>query len=146
MVVYVFLGDTLWEGKGKTHLMTVKEATRDGGVLEFTYSASLVGTGKAKGLDVTLTFTGVKSANSLGAGPTIGSGVFFSKEGNMVAVNSVGYGKPRRGRARSIEIWSFNASADSLKWLNDTVATVSIDGDDQWREFTIKIDEWDPER
>lgn len=142
----MFSGDTLWEGKGKTHSMIVKEARENGGTLEFTYSATLTGHGKAEGLNVTLTFTGSKIANLLGAGSTTGQGVFFSKEGNMVSVKSVGYGKPRRGRARSIEIWTFNASTEKLKWLNNIVATVSIDGDDQWKNFTLTINEWDSER
>jgi hypothetical protein len=76
----VFFGDNLWEGKGKTHSLIVKEARENGGTLEFNYSANLTGHGKAEGLNVTLTFTGLKTANSLGAGPTTGQAYFFLKK------------------------------------------------------------------
>ena len=53
-----------------------------------------------------------------------------------------GYGRPRLGHGKSIEIWSFIAVAQNLNWLNSTVALVTIEGNDQWKEFDVTINEW----
>ena len=122
--------------KGKTLTMAVKNVSVDGATLEYTWMAKL------KGLDIALTFTGTKVADSLGAGATVGQGVFFTKEGDMVMVKSFGYGRPKQGQGKSIEIWSFIAVSQNLNWLNSTITVVTIEGDDQWKEFDVTINEW----
>ena len=142
----MILGEKLWEGKGKTLAMTVKDVGLEGARLEFTWVAKLIGAGKAKGYDVTLTVTGSKTADFLGAGPTTGQGVFFTKDGDMVMIKSSGYGTPQHGKGKSVEIWSFIAAAQNLNWLNNTVAMVLIKGDDQWKEFSVKVSEWNTQQ
>ncbi len=140
----MFLGNKLWDGNGKTLSMSVKNSSLNDNLFEFTWVAKLNGVGKAAGLNVTLYFTATKTADFVGAGPTVGQGAFFTKEGNMVSVKSSGYGRPAAGHGRAVEIWSFSAQADSLKWLNKTVALVIIEGDDQWKDFKVTVTEWDP--
>ncbi len=138
----MLLGEKLWEGTGKTQTMTTKDTNPNGATFEYTWIAKLKGMGKAKTIDITLSFTGTKTADFFGAGPTTGDGVFFTKDGNMVAVKSSGYGKPQSGKGKSIEIWSFTATAQALSWLNSTIAIVTIQGDDQWKQFNLTISEW----
>ncbi len=135
----MFLAEKLWEGSGKTLSMVVKDVGVEGPKIEFNWTGKLKGVGKAAGIDVTISFTGLKVADGLGGGPTSGQGIFFTKKGYGVAVKSSGYGRPNSGRGKSIEIWSFAASTQDLAWLNTTAALVTIEGDDRWKEFTIEI-------
>lgn len=142
----VILAEKLWEGKGKTLAMSVKEVSLEGAHIEFTWTAKLTGAGKAKGYDVNITVTGSKTADFLGAGPTTGQGVFFTRDGDMVMVKSSGYGIPQKGKGKSVEVWSFIAAAQNLNWLNNIAAMVLITGDDQWKEFNIKVSEWNTQQ
>lgn len=122
--------------------MTVKEKNVNGATFEFTWASKLKGFGKAQALNVGLFFTASKTADFYGAGPTVGQGAFFTKKGQMVTVQSSGYGKPYAGKGRAIEIWCFSTQAEELQWLNSVVAVVSIEGDDKWSEFTLIVNEW----
>ncbi len=144
LVNTLFLSDKLWEGKGKTVAMKVKDKNPKGATFEFTWAAKLMGSGKASGVNVTLYFTADKNADFYGAGPTVGQGAFFTRQGQMVTVRSSGFGKPHAGHGRAIEIWCFSTEAEDLDWLNRTAAVVSIEGDDKWQEFNVTVNEWNP--
>lgn len=137
------IGEKLWEGSGKTQVMTVQDVNADGVTVEFTWSGDLKGVGKAKGVDGTIVFTGRKLATIVGPGKgsTKGQGIFFAK-GGMVAIKGSGYGNPKWESSKSVEIWSFIAASRKLNWLNDTVALVTQEGDPSWKEFKITISEW----
>ncbi len=123
--------------------MTVQDVNAEGATVEFTWSGDLKGTGKAKGADGTVVFTGRKQAPIAGPGKgsTTGQGILFAK-GGLVAIKSTGYGNPKWENTRSIEIWHFITASHKLSWLNDTVALVTQEGDPSWKEFKITICEW----
>ncbi len=137
------IGEKLWEGSGKTQVMTVQDVSADGVTVEFTWSGELKGVGKAKGVDGTITFTGRKLAtiSGPGKGSTKGQGIFFAK-GGLVAIKSTGYGNPKWENTKSVEIWNFITASHKLNWLNDTVAIVTQEGDPSWKEFAVTISEW----
>ncbi len=135
--------EKIWEGNGKTQLMTVQNVSADGVTVEFTWSGDLKGVGKAKGADGTIVFTGRKLASIAGPGKgsTTGQGILFAK-GGLVAIKSTGYGNPKWENTKSVEIWNFITASHKLSWLNDTVALVTQEGDPSWKEFKITISEW----
>ncbi len=137
------IGDKLWEGHGKTQVMTVQNVSADGVTVEFTWYGDIKGVGKAKGVDGTVVFTSRKLASLVGPGKgsTIGQGILFAR-GGMVAIKSTGYGNPKWEDIKSVEIWNFIAASKKLHWLNDTVAIVTTEGDPSWKEFQITISEW----
>jgi hypothetical protein len=139
----VGIGEKLWEGNGKTQLMTVQEVNADGVTVEFTWSGDLIGVGHAKGVNGTIVFTGRKLAtiSGPGKGSTKGQGILFAK-GGLVAIKSTGYGNPKWENTKSVEIWNFLTASHKLNWLNDTVALVTQEGDPSWKEFKITINEW----
>ncbi len=137
------IGEKLWEGNGKTQVMTVQDVNADGVTVEFTWSGDIVGEGKAKGVDGTVVFTGRKLAtiSGPGKGSTKGQGILFAK-GGLVAIKSTGYGNPKWENTKSVEIWNFITASHKLNWLNDTVAIVTQEGDPSWKEFKVTIREW----
>ncbi len=143
LVLQLGIGEKLWEGDGKTQLMTVQDVSADGVTVEFTWYGKLKGVGRAEGVDGTIVFTGRKLASfsGPGKGSTKGQGILFAK-GGLVAAKSSGYGNPKWEGTKSVEIWSFVAASHKLSWLNDTVALVTQEGDPSWEEFKITINEW----
>ncbi len=137
------VGEKLWEGNGKTKIMTVQNVSADGVTVEFTWYGDLKGLGKAKGVDGTIVFTGRKLAAIAGPGKgsTTGQGILFAK-GGLVAIKSTGYGNPKWENAKSVEIWNFITASRKLNWLNDTVSLVTQEGDPSWNEFKVTISEW----
>ncbi len=137
------IGESLWEGKGKTQIMIVKKVDAEGVTVEFTWAGEVEGAGKAQGVNGSIVFTGTKIAplSNKGAGATIGQGILFTSK-DMVAIESTGYGNPRWENQKSIETWHFRTASERLGWLNNTVAFVTQRGDPAWKEFTISINEW----
>jgi len=140
------IGEILWEGKGRTQIMIVRNVDAGGVEVEFTWSGDVKGRGKAKGVDGTIVFTGRKLAplSGLGKGTTTGQGLMFTSK-DMVAIKSSGYGNPKWKRTKSVELWSFLTSSRKLKWINEIVAVVTQEGDPAWKEFEIEINEWKQE-
>ncbi len=140
------IGSKLWEGKGKTQIMIVKDVNAEGATVEFTWNGELTGIGQAKGIDGIIVFTGRKIAplTGLGKGTTTGQGLFFTGK-DMVAVKSSGYGNPKWKKIKSVELWNFVTSSQKLSWINDVIAVVTQEGDPAWKEFTVSINEWKEE-
>ena len=139
------IGEKLWEGKGKTQVMTVEDITAEGATLCYTWTADLKGTGKAAGMDGTITFTGTKISplSGGGSGNTKGQGIFFTEQGgDMAVIKSTGYGNPRWKKTKSVEIWNFMTASKKLNWLNSLVAIVTQEGDSAWKEFIVTLNEW----
>ena len=119
------IGEKLWEGKGKTQIMTVEDITAEGAKLSYTWTADLKGTGKAAGMDGNITFTGTKTSplTGRGSGNTTGRGIFFTNEGgDMAVIKCSGYGNPRWKKTKSLEIWNFMTASKKLDWPNTVVA------------------------
>ncbi len=140
------IGELLWDGKGRTQVMIVRNVNADGVEVEFTWSGDVKGMGKAKGVNGTIVFTGKKIAplSGLGKGTTTGQGLMFTAK-DMVAIKSSGYGNPKWKRTKSVELWNFLTSSQNLKWINEIVAVVTQEGDPAWKEFQISINEWKQE-
>src|SRR5450759_1404346 len=62
------IGEQLWVGEGKTQIMIVQDVGSDGVAVEFTWYREVKGTGKAKGIDGGIVFTGRKLAPFSGFG------------------------------------------------------------------------------
>lgn len=140
------IGEKLWEGKGSTQIMIVKDVDNQGVTVEFTWSGEVKGVGKAKGVNGSIVFTGQKSApiSGLGKGTTTGQGLMFTGK-DMVAIKSSGYGNPRWKKTKSVELWTFITVSKRLSWVNDTVAVITQEGDPAWKEFNVIISEWKDE-
>lgn len=136
------IGEKLWEGKAKTMGMAIKGADADGVKLEYTWMAQLKGTGKAKGVDGQVLFTGNTVISPTGGGGTIGTGLFTTMTGDMAVIKGTGYGKPEAGKGKGLGIWSFMTMAPKLQWMNMTVALTTQEGDPQWMEFDVVVCEW----
>jgi hypothetical protein len=136
------LGEKLWEGKGKTMSTTIKAATAEGVVLEYTWMAQLKGLGKAKGVDANVTFSAVVMMGPSGAGASQGQGLLMTMTGDMAVVKGSGYGKNEAGKSKGVGIWSFMTMSQKLAWMNNVVAIATMEGDPQWMEFDITINEW----
>ncbi len=137
------IGEQLFEGKGKTQIMTIKKVDAEGVTVEFTWAGDVKGSGKAQGVNGSIVFTGTKIAalSNRGAGATIGQGILFTSK-DMVAIESSGYGNPRWENQKSVEIWHFRTVSETLSWLNKVVAIVTQEGDPAWKEFSISIKEF----
>jgi hypothetical protein len=143
MVENLVIGEQLWDGTGKTQLMTVHDVTAEGVAVEFTWAGKVKGTGKAKGVNGSISFTGRKLASPSGGGSgmTTGNGIFFTAT-DMIAIKSTGYGNPKWEKTKSLEIWTFSTASKTLSWLNDVVAIVTQEGDPAWKEFKLAVNEW----
>ena len=62
------IGEQLWVGEGKPQIMIVQDVGSDGVAVEFTWYGEVKGTGKAKGIDGGIVFTGRKLAPFSGFG------------------------------------------------------------------------------
>ncbi len=137
------VGQFLWEGIGKTQVMIVKGINAEGVTVEFTWSGDVKGVNRAKGVNGSIVFTGTKIApfSGGGRGTTTGQGILFTPT-DMVAIKSSGYGNPKWEKDKSVELWSFIAASEALKWLNDTIAVVTEEGDPAWKDFKVRVNEW----
>lgn len=136
------LGEKLWEGKGKTMGMAIKSVDAEGVKIEATWMAQLKGLGKAKGVDGAVTFTGIVMMGPSGAGWSHGQGMFNMMTGDMAVVKGSGYGKVETEKSKSVGIWSFMTMPQKLGWMNNVVAIITQEGDPQWMEFDVTINEW----
>ncbi len=136
------IGEKLWQGKARTIINIVKNVSMEGATLEYTWEAQLKGTGKAKGFDGTITFTGNTTIDSTGGGGTVGNGMFTTAAGDIATIKGCGYARPEAGRGRSIAIWRFMAISQALSWMNMLIGIMTQDGDSGWQEFDVVIHEW----
>jgi hypothetical protein len=134
-------GEKLWEGKGKyggTGGLSIKAVSPGGLTIEGTNVVQLKGIGRAKGIDGTLTFTSTMVMEQSGAAWTHGQGMFNTITGEMAVVKASGIGK----MGKVVMLMSFMTMSQKLIWMNDLVAIVTQEGDPQWTEFEIAIQEW----
>jgi hypothetical protein len=136
------IGEKLWEGKRKSQTTMLKSVEADGVWIMATWTAQLMGMGKAKGIDGQVTFTGKIKMGSNGAGISQGQGIFGTMTGDMAVVKGYGYGKPVMDKAKSVGIWTFMSMSPKLSWVNDTLALVTLEGDLQWMEFNVTVWDW----
>jgi len=136
------LGEKLWEGKGKTMGMAIKSAGPEGVTVEATWMAQLKGVGRAKGVDGSVTFTGMVLMEPTGAGWSRGQGLFNMGGGDMAVVKGSGHGKVEDGKSKSVGLWGFMTMSQKLGWLNAVVALVTQEGDPMWQEFEMAVHEW----
>lgn len=136
------IGEKLWEGKGKTTVMTIEGLGSDGVEMKATWVAQLKGFGKAKGMDGQVTYTGNLKMKPDGSGISVGNGVFNTMTGEMAVAKGYGYAKMEAGRGKSVALWNFMTMAPKLVWINDMAVICTWDADPQWTEFTMTVWEW----
>jgi hypothetical protein len=136
------IGEKLWEGKGKSQTTVIKGVEADGVWIMATWTAKMMGMGKAKGMDGQVTFSGKIKMGANGAGISMGQGIFSTMMGDMAVIKGYGYGKPVMDKAKSVGIWTFMSMSPKLAWMNDAAAVVTLEGDPQWMEFTVTVWDW----
>ena len=92
------IGEKLWEGKAKSGAGFIKEVGMDGVVSIFTFTAKMMGMGKAKGVDCNLNVTGKSMMPPKGIGWSKDQGMLMTMSGDMGIVKGVSMTKMEMGK------------------------------------------------
>ena len=145
MVRNLFLGENLWEGKGKSEgAGAIKSVGMDGIVSEYSWSAQVKGLGRAKGIDGNIHVTAIMTAPPKGVSASKDQGIFMTMTGDMGVLKGNDLMQMTMGKnPTAVGLWSFMTSSEKLNWMNDLVALVAFEAlDSMWMESNITIYEW----
>src|SRR5208283_5687721 len=92
------IGEKLWEGKGKSGAGFIKSVGMDGVVSIFTFTAQMMGMGKAKGVDCNLNVTGKSMMPPKGIGWSKDQGMLITITGDIGKVKGVRLMKMEMGK------------------------------------------------
>lgn len=136
----MILGEKLWEGKGKTMGMAVKSVSANGASQEFTWMATVKGSGCAEGVDGNILITAMGMKEAIGLGIAKGQGMMTTNSGEVAFIKSYDISKMEDGKGKAIGVWSFMTAAEKLSWMNNLIAIVSTNAlDPMWMEFNVEI-------
>ncbi len=139
------LGEKLWEGKGKSSgAGTIKSIGMDGVTSEYSWTAQVMGMGRAKGVDGNIHLTAVGTIAPKGVAAETELGTLMTMTGDMGVVK--GYGLMKMvpgGKPAAVSLWSFMTMSEKMMWMNDVIAVVTFEAlDPMWMEFNISVHEW----
>lgn len=139
------IGDKLWEGKGKSEGSGfIKSVGMEGIKSMYSWSAEMVGMGKAKGFDGKIHVTAKMKSPPKGTTGAKDQGIFMMMTGDMCVVKGFDLMKMAIGsNPTAVGLWSFMTMSEKLSWLNDIVAIVTFEAQDpMWMESKLTIYEW----
>ena len=138
------IGEKLWEGKAKSGPGFIKSVGMDGVTSIYTFTAKMMGMGKAKGVDCNLNVTGKSMTPPKGIGWSKDQGMLMTMTGDMGIVKGVSMMKMEMGKnPTAVGLWTFMTMSEKLGWLNNTITVVTFEATDpMWTELNITIWEW----
>ena len=138
------IGEKLWEGKGKSGPGFIKDVGMEGVTQLYTWTADMMGMGKAKGVDGKLNVTGVSKNSPKGLAWSKSQGMFMTMTGDMAVVKGVDLSSMMMGKnPTSVGLWSFMTMSEKLMWVNTQICLVTFEAMDMmWSELKITIWEW----
>ena len=138
------IGEKLWEGKAKSGAGFIKEVGMEGVTSVYTWTAKMMGMGKAKGVDCNMNVTGMSMMHPKGVAWSKDQGTFMTMTGDMGIVKGVSMMKMTPGmNPTSVGLWSLMSKSEKLGWINDAIFLVTFEATDpMWTELNIAIWEW----
>jgi hypothetical protein len=139
------LGEKLWEGKGKSSGPgSIKSIDMEGVTSEYSWSAQVIGMGRAKGIDGNIHVTAISMTPPKGVAVSKDQGIFMTMSGDMAVAKGYDLMKMVKGvNPAGVGLWSFMTMSEKLVWMNDVVAVIVVEAlDPMWMEFKISIHEW----
>jgi hypothetical protein len=139
------LGEKLWEGKAKSAgTGLIKSVGMEGVTSEYSWTAQMKGTGRAKGADINVHVTAVSMMPQKGVGAAKDQGVFMTMSGDMGVLKGLDLMKMSMGsKPTAVGLWSFMTMSEKLGWMNDLIALVTFEAlDPMWEQSNITIYEW----